>query len=66
MGLSEASLACVLQLPRVVANRGDYWETDEEFGRQYLAGQNPCTISALKVLPESFGSAIRPSHVDGA
>ncbi|GLC42157.1 hypothetical protein PLESTM_001298400 [Pleodorina starrii] len=50
--------------PRVLDGRPDAWHTDEEYGRQAVAGFNPCTITALKDLPESFGSAIRAEHVN--
>jgi hypothetical protein len=39
--------------------------SDEEWGRQCVAGVNPSTIQALKVLPATLGSAIGPQHVDG-
>lgn len=45
--------------------RPDAWYADEEYGRQALAGFHPTAITALKQLPEAFGSAIRPHHVQG-
>ncbi|GLC38394.1 hypothetical protein PLESTB_001582500 [Pleodorina starrii] len=51
-------------VPRVLEGRADAWYTDEEYGRQIVAGFNPCTIAALKDLPENFGSAIRGKHVN--
>ncbi|GLC42161.1 hypothetical protein PLESTM_001298800 [Pleodorina starrii] len=51
-------------VPRVLDGRPDAWHTDEEFGRQVVAGFNPCTVTALKDLPESFGSAIRGEHIE--
>ncbi|GAB4813772.1 hypothetical protein N2152v2_000818 [Parachlorella kessleri] len=53
------------EAPKVMAGRRDEWMTDEEYGRQFLAGQNPCTLSALRAMPaEISGSAIGPQHVD--
>lgn len=48
-----------------MAGRREEWATDEEYGRQFLAGENPCTLFALKQLPSQLGSAIGPQHVDG-
>ncbi|PNW74735.1 hypothetical protein CHLRE_12g512300v5 [Chlamydomonas reinhardtii] len=50
-------------VPRVLDGRPDAWYADEEYGRQALAGFHPTAITALKQLPEAFGSAIRPHHV---
>ncbi|GLC42164.1 hypothetical protein PLESTB_000637500 [Pleodorina starrii] len=50
--------------PRVLEGRPDAWYTDEEYGRQAVAGFNPCTITALKEMPERIGSAIRAEHVN--
>ncbi|KAL4422175.1 hypothetical protein ABPG77_006864 [Micractinium sp. CCAP 211/92] len=52
--------------PRVLAGRGvDVLLTDQEWGRQCIAGMNPCTLVALKQLPAAqFGSAIGPEHVE--
>ena len=55
-----------MQVPKVLAGRPDAWHTDEEFGRQTLAGVNPCVIKALTQTPESLGSAIRGEHINGA
>jgi hypothetical protein len=56
-----------LQIPRVMAGRKEEWDTDHEYGRQFLAGENPCTLTALKQMPsELCGSAIGPEYVDGA
>jgi threonine/homoserine efflux transporter RhtA len=54
-----------LQTPRVERDRTEQWATDLEFGRQALAGMNPCMLAALKTLPAEFGSAIEAKHVDG-
>ena len=43
------------------AGRVTEWETDEEVGRQTLAGQNPCMLKALKEIPE--GSIITAEHL---
>ncbi|KAG2445991.1 hypothetical protein HXX76_000594 [Chlamydomonas incerta] len=51
-------------VPRVVDGRPDAWYTDEEYGRQALAGYHPTAITALTQLPEAFGSAIRAHHVE--
>lgn len=53
------------QLPRSLENRPLEWDLDEEVGRQAVAGMNPCTLTALKQLPEALGSAIRNQHVVG-
>ncbi len=53
------------QVPKVLGDRPDAWYTDAEYGRQALAGQNPCALAALTVLPEAMGSAIREEHVAG-
>lgn len=37
--------------PRAIANRTEAWRTDEELGRQMLAGQNPFTLEAITQLP---------------
>ncbi|GLC52505.1 hypothetical protein PLESTB_000637300 [Pleodorina starrii] len=50
--------------PRVLEGRPDAWYTDEEFGRQVVAGFNPCTVTALKEMPEKIGSAIGGKHVN--
>ncbi|GLI71453.1 hypothetical protein VaNZ11_016671 [Volvox africanus] len=52
------------KVPRVIDGRPDAWHMDEEFGRQMVGGYNPMVITALKQLPESFGSAIRGEHVN--
>ncbi|GIL91409.1 hypothetical protein Vretimale_17802 [Volvox reticuliferus] len=52
------------KVPRVLDGRPDAWHMDEEFGRQMVAGYNPLVITALKQLPERFGSAIRGDHVN--
>ena len=53
-------MAPPLQAPRVWAGRGtDVILTDEEWGRQCVAGMNPCVLVALKDTPANqFGSAI--------
>eukprot|EP00878_Enallax_costatus_P022179 GHUV01023520.1.p1 GENE.GHUV01023520.1~~GHUV01023520.1.p1 ORF type:complete len:503 (-),score=119.73 GHUV01023520.1:325-1833(-) len=53
------------KIPKVESGRAGQWASDLEFGRQTLAGMNPCMLSALKQMPEAIGSAIGPQHVDG-
>ncbi|KAK9825309.1 hypothetical protein WJX74_007835 [Apatococcus lobatus] len=48
-------------VPGIVAGRVNEWETDEEVGRQTLAGQNPCMLQALKAIPED--SIITAEHL---
>ena len=55
----------LLQLPKIEANRPGMWATDLEFGRQVLAGMNPCMFEVMKEMPAARGSAIGPQHVDG-
>lgn len=43
------------------AERVNAWDTDQEMGRQAVAGQNPCVLQALTALPE--GSAITEATV---
>ncbi|KAG2452554.1 hypothetical protein HYH02_002791 [Chlamydomonas schloesseri] len=50
-------------VPRVLDGRPDAWYADEEYGRQALAGFHPTAITALKQLPQEFGSAIRGEHI---
>ncbi|PSC75994.1 lipoxygenase [Micractinium conductrix] len=52
--------------PRVLVGRDvDVLSTDQEWGRQCIAGMNPCTLVALSKAPaEHCGSAIGPQHVD--
>jgi len=52
------------RLPKIEAGRPGMWATDLEFGRQVLAGMNPCVFEVLKELPAARGSAIGPQHVD--
>ncbi|EIE18646.1 Lipoxigenase [Coccomyxa subellipsoidea C-169] len=44
---SRPRQASKFKLPRVRRNRQLVWCSDEEFGRQYLAGQHPCFIQAV-------------------
>ncbi|KAF6251343.1 lipoxygenase [Scenedesmus sp. NREL 46B-D3] len=50
--------------PKVLAGREGVWATDLEFGRQVLAGMNPCMLAALKEMPADMGSAITAQHVN--
>lgn len=63
-------------IPQLVCTDRFAWIRDDEFGRQTLAGLNPCTIERLKVFPpesalddvELYGpkkSAIKKSHLEG-
>jgi len=66
LSLATAGYHFPLQSPRVLAGRGvDVLDTDEEWGRQVVAGMNPCVLVALKQMPAELGSAIGPEHVDG-
>lgn len=47
--------------PLVYEKRVNAWDTDQEMGRQAVAGQNPCVLQALTALPE--GSAITEATV---
>jgi hypothetical protein len=50
--------------PAVVDGRPDMWRSDEEFGRQVLAGQNPVTVSALRSLDgTAFSSKTVPREL---
>jgi len=52
--------------PAVANGRPDMWRSDEEFGRQVLAGQNPVTIFALKSLDgTAFSSENVPWELTG-
>ncbi|KAG2491172.1 hypothetical protein HYH03_010384 [Edaphochlamys debaryana] len=51
-------------VPKVLAGRLDAWDSDEEMGRQALAGMNPVTLKALFKTPEDQGSAIRDVHIN--
>ncbi len=50
----------------MLEGRKEAWYQDAEFGRQALAGVNPCALKALTEMPKDLGSAIGPEHVDGA
>ncbi|KXZ51371.1 hypothetical protein GPECTOR_13g860 [Gonium pectorale] len=63
-GVKDINELLYFPVPKVLEGRPDAWYTDEEYGRQILAGFNPMVISALKVLPETFGSAIRGEHIN--
>ena len=54
--------------PAVYAGRPDLWRSDEEFGRQLLAGQNPVTLTALTSLQGTQFSShtVPPSLTEGA
>ncbi|KAG2317397.1 hypothetical protein Bca52824_020519 [Brassica carinata] len=61
-------------LPDVLKQSRSAWRTDEEFGREMLAGLNPVVISRLKEFPpksnldsEKYGnqhSSIRKEHIE--
>lgn len=52
--------------PAVANGRPDMWRSDEEFGRQVLAGQNPVTVSALSSLDgTAFSSKNVPRELTG-
>ncbi|KAK9829773.1 hypothetical protein WJX72_007819 [[Myrmecia] bisecta] len=62
------------QTPAVVRDRDHVWTTDEEWGREQLAGQNACIIQALwrdaplKQLPpkSAITEAALQGHLEGA
>ncbi|KAL2613077.1 hypothetical protein R1flu_024769 [Riccia fluitans] len=47
-------------LPQVVKNDAKAWMDDEEYGRQTLAGINPCVIRAVKEFPPK--SSLNPQQ----
>jgi Lipoxygenase len=52
--------------PAVANGRPDMWRSDEEFGRQVLAGQNPVTVNALRSLDgTAFSSKSVPRELTG-
>eukprot|EP00245_Coleochaete_scutata_P012564 TRINITY_DN4898_c0_g1_i1.p1 TRINITY_DN4898_c0_g1~~TRINITY_DN4898_c0_g1_i1.p1 ORF type:complete len:946 (-),score=203.41 TRINITY_DN4898_c0_g1_i1:850-3687(-) len=53
--------------PFVWDGREDLWRTDEEWGREALAGQNPCVIQAITSLPagSSISAADCEAHMGG-
>lgn len=55
-------------VPRVFNGREDAWKTDEEFGRQRIAGLNPTFIEQISSLPKSSAITdldVKPILLDG-
>jgi lipoxygenase len=52
--------------PKVYKGRADMWRSDQEYGRQAVAGQNPVTLAALTSLEgTNFTSATVPATLTG-
>ncbi|XP_008791769.1 probable linoleate 9S-lipoxygenase 4 [Phoenix dactylifera] len=55
-------------VPQVIATDDSAWTTDEEFGREMLAGLNPAVIRCLQTFPpvgrEGTQSSITASHIE--
>ncbi|XP_010912798.1 probable linoleate 9S-lipoxygenase 5 [Elaeis guineensis] len=56
-------------VPQVIAADDNAWRTDEEFGREMLAGLNPAVIRCLETFPPvgrgERQSSITASHIEG-
>ncbi|XWS36628.1 hypothetical protein CRYUN_Cryun20dG0101300 [Craigia yunnanensis] len=50
-------------LPQIIRANESAWRSDEEFGRQMLAGTNPMRIKCLREFPPQ-GSSIRKSDIE--